>query len=69
MNTACINAIAFDGEHSFNTGGYDAAVTAWTLDRPPSPPMVRDSAVDSAACASAESCFDTLTLPRGRAVQ
>ena len=48
MNTACINAIAFDGEHSFNTGGYDAAVTAWTLDRPPSPPMVRDSAVDSA---------------------
>ena len=38
LNTACINAIAFDGECAFLSGGYDAAVTRWAL--PPASPCV-----------------------------
>lgn len=52
LTTSCINAVAFDGEHAFVAGGYDAAVTRWELARPPSPPRVRDCA----SCPSATTC-------------
>ena len=44
LNTACVNALAFESETSFYSGGYDAAVTHWTLAAPPSPETIRKCA-------------------------
>ena len=52
LNTATVTALAFDGELTFVSGGWDAAVTVWQLPPPPEPPAVRDCAT----CPTATEC-------------